>query len=238
MESRESNGRGRAGLKGGAALLRRFELLLIAGSERHIAALAPSSRLGGARSGAGLKPANAHVTAPVSLALLMRSTSDSCISLAETDGSMYESEELDAYTPITLVPRDGDCSSSSSRELSCLARQVRLRQHRVPALPPPIRGLPERANSEVHGRADQLCAGEAHPLDGRVDEAERYDANLGFLDPSQSFVVRAAESPSGQSYTPSKGQELTCKVVSSSAASSSRTAERSWKRRGRRNLKG
>jgi len=33
------------------------------------------------------------------------------------------------------------------------------------------------------------------------------------LDPSQTFVVRAAESPSGQGYTPFEGQELTGKVV-------------------------
>jgi allantoinase len=39
-----------------------------------------------------------------------------------------------------------------------------------------------------------------------------YDADLVLLDPTESFVVRAAESPSGQGYTPFDGQELTGRV--------------------------
>jgi len=50
-------------------------------------------------------------------------------------------------------------------------------------------------------------------LAGKGDVAEGYDADLVLLDPSQTFVVRAAESPSGQGYTPFEGQELTGKVV-------------------------
>lgn len=50
-------------------------------------------------------------------------------------------------------------------------------------------------------------------LAGKGDVAEGYDADLVLLDPSQTFVVRAAESPSGQGYTPFEGQELTGRVV-------------------------
>ncbi len=39
-----------------------------------------------------------------------------------------------------------------------------------------------------------------------------YDADIVLLDPQQSFVVRAADSPSNQGYTPFEGQELTGKV--------------------------
>ena len=44
------------------------------------------------------------------------------------------------------------------------------------------------------------------------DIAPGYDADLVLLDPSERFVVRAAESPSGQGYTPFEGQELTGRV--------------------------
>lgn len=44
------------------------------------------------------------------------------------------------------------------------------------------------------------------------DIAVGYDADLVLLDPAESFVVRAAESPSGQGYTPFEGQELTGRV--------------------------
>jgi allantoinase len=44
------------------------------------------------------------------------------------------------------------------------------------------------------------------------DIAPGYDADLVLLDPDESFVVRAAESESGQGYTPFEGQELTGKV--------------------------
>src|SRR5690606_23261017 len=49
-------------------------------------------------------------------------------------------------------------------------------------------------------------------LAGKGDVAEGYDADLVLLDPSPTFVVRAAESPSGRGYTPFEGQELTGKV--------------------------
>jgi allantoinase len=44
------------------------------------------------------------------------------------------------------------------------------------------------------------------------DIAPGFDADLVLVDPNESFVVRAAESPSGQGYTPFEGQELSAKV--------------------------
>jgi allantoinase len=41
-----------------------------------------------------------------------------------------------------------------------------------------------------------------------------YDADLALVDPDESFVVRAADSESGQGYTPFEGQELRGKVKS------------------------
>jgi allantoinase len=40
-----------------------------------------------------------------------------------------------------------------------------------------------------------------------------YDAGLALLDPDRRFTVRAADSPSGQGYTPFEGQELTGQVT-------------------------
>ena len=45
------------------------------------------------------------------------------------------------------------------------------------------------------------------------DIAVGCDADLALLDPDRRFVVRAAESPSGQGYTPFEGQELTGQVT-------------------------
>jgi allantoinase len=44
------------------------------------------------------------------------------------------------------------------------------------------------------------------------DIAPGYDADLALLDPTRSFAVRAADSPSAQGYTPFEGQELTGQV--------------------------
>ena len=44
------------------------------------------------------------------------------------------------------------------------------------------------------------------------DIAPGYDADIVLLDPNESFVVRAENSPSGQGYTPFEGQELTGRV--------------------------
>jgi len=49
-------------------------------------------------------------------------------------------------------------------------------------------------------------------LGAKGDVAEGLDADLVLLDPSETFVVRAADSESGQGYTPVEGQELTGKV--------------------------
>ena len=45
------------------------------------------------------------------------------------------------------------------------------------------------------------------------DVAVGYDADLALVDPVRRFTVRAAESPSGQGYTPFEGQELTGRVT-------------------------
>ena len=45
------------------------------------------------------------------------------------------------------------------------------------------------------------------------DIAPGYDADLALLDPDRRFVVRAADSPSAQGYTPFEGQELTGRVT-------------------------
>ena len=44
------------------------------------------------------------------------------------------------------------------------------------------------------------------------DLAEGYDADIVLFDPHETFTVRAAESESGQMYTPFEGQELTGRV--------------------------
>ncbi len=49
-------------------------------------------------------------------------------------------------------------------------------------------------------------------LPSKGDVAVGLDADLVLLDPNESFVVRAAESESGQGYTPFEGQELTGRV--------------------------
>ncbi|HUN22226.1 MAG TPA: dihydroorotase family protein [Anaerolineales bacterium] len=62
--------------------------------------------------------------------------------------------------------------------------------------------------------AELLCWNPAqrYGLFHKGDIAEGYTADLVLLDPRESFVVRAAESESGQGYTPFEGQELTGKV--------------------------
>ena len=45
------------------------------------------------------------------------------------------------------------------------------------------------------------------------DIAVGYDADVALLDPERRFTVRAADSPSGQGYTPFEGQELTGQVT-------------------------
>ena len=47
---------------------------------------------------------------------------------------------------------------------------------------------------------------------GQGRHRRRLDADLVLLDPERHFTVRAADSPSGQGYTPFEGQELTGQV--------------------------
>jgi allantoinase len=62
--------------------------------------------------------------------------------------------------------------------------------------------------------AELLCWNPARRfgLFTKGDIAAGFDADLVLLDPNESFVVRAAESPSRQGYTPFEGQELTGRV--------------------------
>jgi allantoinase len=72
------------------------------------------------------------------------------------------------------------------------------------------RGLPLHRMAELLSRNPARRFG----LHGKGDIAIGHDADLAILDPDASFVVRAAESPSQQGYTPFEGMELTGKVTS------------------------
>ncbi|RME64665.1 MAG: hydantoinase [Alphaproteobacteria bacterium] len=62
--------------------------------------------------------------------------------------------------------------------------------------------------------AELLCWNPAqrYGLPAKGDLAPGYDADIVLVDPDESFVVRAADSPSSQGYTPFEGQELTGRV--------------------------
>lgn len=64
--------------------------------------------------------------------------------------------------------------------------------------------------------AELLCWNPAqrYGLSSKGNIAPGYDADLVLLDPHSTFVVRAADSESGQGYTPFEGQELTGQVKS------------------------
>lgn len=64
--------------------------------------------------------------------------------------------------------------------------------------------------------AQLVCRNPAqrYGLNQKGDIELGYDADLAILDPNETFIVRAAESESGQGYTPFEGMELTGKVVS------------------------
>ncbi|MDD9797800.1 MAG: dihydroorotase family protein [Alphaproteobacteria bacterium] len=63
--------------------------------------------------------------------------------------------------------------------------------------------------------AELVCLNPArrYGLHNKGDLAPHMDADIVLLDPDKSFIVRAAESESGQGYTPFEGQELTGKIM-------------------------
>jgi allantoinase len=66
-----------------------------------------------------------------------------------------------------------------------------------------------------HRMAELLAFNPArrYGLLGKGDIDVGFDADLALLDPDRRFVVRAADSPSAQGYTPFEGQELTGQVT-------------------------
>lgn len=71
-----------------------------------------------------------------------------------------------------------------------------------------------RRGMSYHHMAELLCWNPSRRfgLLNKGDIAVGYDADLVLLDPNQTFTVRAAESESGQGYTPFEGIELTGQV--------------------------
>ena len=49
-------------------------------------------------------------------------------------------------------------------------------------------------------------------MPGKGDLAPGFDADIVLVDPDETFVVRAIDSPSQQGYTPFEGQSLTGRV--------------------------
>jgi allantoinase len=71
------------------------------------------------------------------------------------------------------------------------------------------RGLPYHRMAELVSWSPSRRFG----LLAKGDIAPGYDADLALLDPDRRFTVSAADSPSGQGYTPFEGQELTGQVT-------------------------
>ena len=71
------------------------------------------------------------------------------------------------------------------------------------------RGLPYHRMAELVA----LNPARRYGLLDKGDVEIGYDADLALLDPERGFVVRAADSPSAQGYTPFEGRELTGRVT-------------------------
>jgi allantoinase len=71
-----------------------------------------------------------------------------------------------------------------------------------------------RRGMSYHHMAELLCWNPSRRfgLYRKGDVAPGFDADLVLVDPHESFVVRAADSPSQQGFTPFEGQELTGRV--------------------------
>jgi allantoinase len=69
----------------------------------------------------------------------------------------------------------------------------------------------KRRGMKLGHMAELVCKNPArrYGLHQKGDIAVGYDADVALFDPDKSFVVRAAESPSHQGYTPFEGMELT-----------------------------
>jgi allantoinase len=70
------------------------------------------------------------------------------------------------------------------------------------------RGLPYHRIAELTSSNPARRFG----LHAKGDIAVGYDADLALVDPSRSFTIRGAESPSAQGYTPFEGLELAARV--------------------------
>lgn len=70
------------------------------------------------------------------------------------------------------------------------------------------RGLSPNRMAEL----TSLNPAQRYGLNSKGDVKEGLDADLVLLDPNETFVVRAADSESGQGYTPFEGQELSGRV--------------------------
>ncbi len=118
----------------------------------------------------------------------------------EKSESLKTSGARIAQSPLEAI-RDADCVVLMLAHLPAI-REVLLSEE--------ARGMSH------HQMAQLLCWNPARRfgLLTKGDIAVGYDADLVLLDPQESFVVQAAESPSSQGYTPFEGLQLKGRVKS------------------------
>jgi allantoinase len=61
-------------------------------------------------------------------------------------------------------------------------------------------------------RVTSFNAARRYGLNRKGDLAEGFDADIAIVDPAASWVIRAADSPSTQGYTPFEGLEMSARV--------------------------